>query len=188
MLKASELKKGNVLVIDQDAYILKDIEIRNPTARGASTLYRFRFLHATSKKKLDKTVKADDTFDLADFVRRQVEYLFQDGNSYTFMDSEDYSQHTLNTDDLDGQLEYLFEGLQGIHALLIDDQIRAIELPSSVELTIVETAPAMKAASASARNKLAIVNTGLEVQVPEYLAVGEMIKINTETNKFMGRV
>ena len=72
-------------------------------------------------------------------------------------------------------------------ALLIDDNILSIELPSSVIMTIVETPPAIKGATATGRTKPARLTTGIEVQVPEYLETGEAVKINTETGKFMSR-
>lgn len=103
------------------------------------------------------------------------------------MDRDDYTQYSLSNDDLEGKIEYLTEGLEGIVALLIDDAILGIELPSSVVLSIVETAPAIKGATASGRTKTARLTTGVEVQVPEYLEADELIKVNTETGKFMSR-
>jgi elongation factor P len=100
---------------------------------------------------------------------------------------EDYTQYTLSSDDLEDQIDYLTEGLEGIVALLVDDAVLGIELPSSVVMAIVETAPAIKGATASGRTKTARLTTGLEVQVPEYLETDELIKINTETKKFMSR-
>ena len=79
------------------------------------------------------------------------------------------------------------EGLEGIIALLIDDAVLGIELPSSVNLEILETPPAIKGATASGRTKTARLSTGVEIQVPEYLETGEIIKVNTETSKFMSR-
>ncbi|MDA1343622.1 MAG: elongation factor P-like protein YeiP, partial [Proteobacteria bacterium] len=100
---------------------------------------------------------------------------------------EDYTQYTLSSEDLEDQIGYLTEGLQGIVALLIDDEVIAIELPSSVVLAIVETAPAIKGATAAGRTKTARLTTDIEIQVPEYLEMDEMVKVNTETGKFMSR-
>ena len=122
------------------------------------------------------------------FVRVKVQFSYVDGESYIFMNMEDYTQYTLSLDDLDDQVNYLTEGLEGIVALLIDDDIFGIELPSSVVLAIIETAPAIKGATASGRTKTARLVTGIEVQVPEYLEVDELIKVNTETGKYMSRV
>lgn len=103
------------------------------------------------------------------------------------MDSEDYSQYLVNASTIEDQLLYIADNMEGLTALLVDGQLLAIDLPASVALEIVDTAPGIKGASAAARTKPARVSTGLEVQVPEYLSNGEIIKINTETGKFMSR-
>lgn len=187
MPKASELKKGNVVEINGAPYIVKKIESRSPSSRGAQTIYKIRFNNAQTGQKLDESCKADDVFKEMDLIKRQVQFLYQDGETFTFMDTEDYSQYTLNRDDLEDELGYLVDGLEGIYALLVDDRLLGIELPQTVSLEIKDTAPAMKGATATGRTKPAILVTGLEVQVPEYIETGEVIKINTDTDKFMSR-
>ena len=103
------------------------------------------------------------------------------------MNSETYEQYTLSAEDIEEQIPYLSEGLEGLVMLLMDDNALGIELPATVNLQIVETPPAMKSASATNRTKTAKLTTGLEVQVPEYIESGELIKINTDTGKFMSR-
>jgi elongation factor P len=185
--KASDLKRGMIVEINGIPHVVKQIEVRSPSSRGASTLYKIRFNNMKTGQKLDETLKGDDFFKDADCVRAKVQYSYQDGDNYIFMNLDDYSQYSLNSEDLEGKIEYLTEGLEGIVALLIDDAILGIELPSSVILSIVETAPAIKGATATGRTKTARLQTGVEVQVPEYLETGELVKINTETGKFMSR-
>ena len=105
----------------------------------------------------------------------------------TFMDTEDYSQYTLNADSLEEQLGYITEDLEGMIALLVDGEIVGIEIPQTVTLEITETSPGIKGASATARTKPAILSTGLEIQVPEYLESGERIRVNTANAKFLSR-
>ncbi|MBA1333581.1 elongation factor P, partial [Candidatus Endoriftia persephone str. Guaymas] len=111
----------------------------------------------------------------------------KDGETFIFMDLEDYSQHGLNPEELEGQAGYLYEGLEDITALLVDGKLLGIELPQSVTLEIVDTAPGIKGATATGRTKPATLSTGLEVQVPEYLEPGERIKVNTTAGKFISR-
>ncbi|MGZ8144264.1 MAG: elongation factor P-like protein EfpL, partial [Methylosarcina sp.] len=177
MAKASDLKRGMIVEINSIPHVVKQIEVRSPSSRGASTLYKIRFNNMKTGQKLDETLKGDDFFKDADCVRAKVQYSYQDGNNYIFMNLDDYSQYSLNSEDLEGKIEYLTEGLEGIVALLIDDAILGIELPSSVILSIVETAPAIKGATATGRTKTARLQTGVEVQVPEYLETGELVKI-----------
>lgn len=187
MPKASELKCGLAIEINGEPYAVKKIEVRNPTSRGATTLYKVRLAHLKTKQKLDETFKSDDFLKEADCQRVNVQYSYQDGDNYNFMEMETFEQYTLNAEDLEGQIEYLTEGLEGILMLLMDDAPLGIELPTSITLEVVETPPAMKGASATNRTKPARLTTGLEVQVPEYIETGEVIKINTGTGKFMSR-
>ena len=187
MPKVSDLKQGTAVEVKGEPYAVKKIEVRNPTSRGASTLYKIRFAHMKTRQKLDESYKGDDFLKDADCAKVMVQYSFHDGENYTFMNMETFDQYSLNDEDLKGQVEYLTDGLEGIIILLLDDVPLGIELPTGINLEIIETPPAMKGASATNRTKPAKLSTGLEVQVPEYIEVGEMIKVNSETGKFMSR-
>lgn len=187
MPKASELKRGMIVEINDTPHVVKQVDAKSPSSRGASTLYKVRFNNLKTGQKLDESYKGDIFLKEADCVRVKVQYSYNDGESYVFMNMEDYSQYNLNDEDLEGQKEYITEGLEGITALIMDGNILGIELPASVDLEIIETAPGIKGSSATARTKSAILPTGLDVQVPEYLETGEIIKINTATGKFMSR-
>ena len=122
-----------------------------------------------------------------EFERRAVQYLFQDTDACTFMDNENYEQYSLDNTAIEEERRYLDDGLEGITALVADGAVLGIELPATVAMEVIDTAPAMKAASSSARTKPATLKTGLVVQVPEYLTTGERIKINTVTGEFISR-
>ena len=187
MPKASDLKRGSVVAINGHPYIVNQIEMKAPSSRGANTLYKVRFNHAQTKQKLDETYKGEDFLEDIDLERRQCQYSYRDGDLFVFMDDEDYSQYSLSEESLGEQAQFITEGLQGIMGLLVDGQILGIELPQSVVLEIVDTAPGIKGASASARNKPATCSTGLVIQVPEYLDVGERVKVNTQEARYMSR-
>ncbi|MDA1302035.1 MAG: elongation factor P-like protein YeiP [Proteobacteria bacterium] len=187
MPKSSELKKGDVVEIDDSPHVVKLVEVRSPSSRGASTLYKVRFTNLLTGQKRDESLKGDDIFQAADCQRVPVQFSYIDGDHYMFMNTEDYSQYGLSTSSLDGQLEYLYEGLEGLTALLVEGDIAAIDLPQSVVLEIIETAPSIKGATASSRTKPATLATGLVIQVPEYVGQGESVKVNTSNGKFMSR-
>jgi len=187
MPKASELKRGSVVEINDQVYVVVNLECKSPSARGAATLYKVRFNNVQTKQKLDESFKGDDMLKPVDFVRRGVQFSYLDGDMFNFMDTEDYSQYTLSRDDLDDTARWLTEGLEGITAMLIDGQMVALDLPQSIEVAVIETAPGIKGASASARTKPATLANGIEIQVPEYLEQGEIVKVNTQTCKFMSR-
>ena len=188
MPKASELKRGMVVEIDGKPHAVKQVDAKSPSSRGASTLYKIRFTNLKTGQKLDESFKGEDILKDADCSRVQVQFSYVDGEAYTFMNMEDYSQYTLNRDEIEDSVEYLTEGLDGIFALIMDDAILGIELPQSVVLTITETAPGIKGATAAGRTKPAVLSTGLEIQVPEYLESGQDIKVKTSNAKFMSRV
>lgn len=187
MAKASDLKRGMVVEINGVPHIVKNVDVKSPSSRGASTLYKIRFNNVQTGQKLDESLKGDDFFKDVDLIRAKVQFSYIDDENYIFMNTEDFSQYSLSKDELDEQVNYLSEGLEGIIALLVDDEVLGIELPAAVVLEVLETPPAIKGATASSRTKPARLSTGAEIQVPEYLETGELIKVNTETGKFMSR-
>ncbi|MBI5897041.1 MAG: elongation factor P-like protein YeiP, partial [Desulfobacterales bacterium] len=94
----------------------------------------------------------------------------------------------VHVDQLEEQKDWLVENMEGLGALMLDGQLVAVELPAAVALEIVETAPVIKGATATNRNKPATLTNGRVVQVPEYMSPGDRVRINTETGKFMARV
>jgi len=187
MPKANEIKKGGAVRLNDKLLIVKDIVINNPSARGAATLYKLRFSDVRSGQKVEQTFKGDDMIEAADLERRNITFSYQEGDTTIFMDSEDYTQHTFNNETIADELLYITEDIQGLILLLSDGEPIALELPQSVDLVITETDPSIKGASATSRTKPASFSTGLMVQVPEYIAPGERVKIHTTEKRFMGR-
>ena len=187
MPKASDLKRGLIVEINGAPHAVKKVEAKSPSSRGAVTLYKIRFNNLKTGQKLDESYKGDDMLNDIDCIRVPVQYSYMDGESYVFMNTDDYSQYNLNPEELEEQKGYISEGLDGITALLVEGEILGVELPSTVSLAITDTAPGIKGASATGRTKPATLSTGLEVQVPEYLENDEIIKVNTANGKFISR-
>ena len=103
------------------------------------------------------------------------------------MDLDDYSQIELNADEIEDAVPYLTDGLEGIKALVQGDKVLCIQLPDSVDLEIVETAPSMRGASVTARTKAAKLETGLVIQVPEYIEQGTRVRVDTRSGDFIQR-
>jgi elongation factor P len=187
MPKASELKRGMIVEINGIPHAVKQLESKSPSSRGASTLYKVRFTNLQTRQKLDESFKGDDLLIEADCIRVSVQYSYLDGDNYIFMNNEDFSQYEVSITELEDQLGFITESLEGITALIMNGKLMSIELPQSVNLEIIDTVPGIKGASATGRTKPATLTTGFEVQVPEYLEIGETIKVNTTTGKFMSR-
>lgn len=187
MPRATELKKGNVVIYKDQLCIVRNIDVQSPSARGAATLYKVRFSTLPEGAKLEDRFKGDDILQDVELIRRAVSYSYDDGDFLVFMDDEDYTQYPISRDILGDQSLYISESIKGCLALLVDGQVVALEIPTTIELEIVDTTPVIKGASAAARTKPATLSTGLVVQVPEYLAIGEVIKVNTDENRYISR-
>jgi elongation factor P len=187
MIRASDLKKSDAVKIDGEPCIVETVTVQKPSARGAVTLYKFRFRNAQSKRKTDLTFRGDEMFEEADLERRPVQILYGDAASLSFMDQQDYSQFTLAKDEIEDEWPYLTEGMDGLLALTSDGRVLGLELPVLVALTITETRPSIKGGSVTARTKPAVLSTGLVVQVPEYLSNGETIRVDTRTGLYASK-
>ena len=186
-MKANEIRKGMVIQVDGRNIVVKQVQVQSPSSRSGSTLYKVRGRDVVTRQKFERSFKGDENVGSVEFMRRPVQFLFRDADGCTFMNSESYEQYVIAEDSLEEELPYISDGLEGMMALIVDDRVLGIELPATVVLEITDCAPGIKGASASARTKPATLSTGLVVQVPEYLAPGEFIKVNTDTGEFISR-
>jgi elongation factor P len=187
MPKASEIKKNSAVEYEGRVYFVKDIERSVPQGRAGGSLYRMRMYDVVTNNKIDETFKDSDMLNLADLVRRPVSFSYADGEEYVFMDTEDYTQYMLNRSAIEDELLFINEDTQGVMVVLVSDSPVALDLPPTVDLQIEETDPSIKGGSATARTKPARLTTGLVVQVPEHISTGDVIKINVEERRFLGR-
>lgn len=186
-MKANELKKGMVIQVEGQNILVKQVQVQSPSSRSGNTLYKMRGQNVVTRQKFERSFKGDDVLAAVEFSRRPVQFLYRDADGCTFMDSESYEQYILSEEVIEDELPYITDGLEGIQALIADETLLGIELPASVVMEIIECSPGIKGASASARTKPASMQTGLVVQVPEYLTPGEHIKINTDTGDYISR-
>jgi elongation factor P len=187
MIKACDLKKTSVIDIDGTPHCIENISQQAPTARGGNTLYKVRFRNVSTKAKVDKTYRGDDALQEATYETGEVQYLYQDGDRYAFMNLETYEQFELVKEDIEECLPYLLEEMEGIIALTSDGKVLTLRMPDTADLEIVDCPPSMKGASATARTKPATLSTGLIVQVPEYIEPGETVKVDTREGKYLSR-
>ena len=186
-MKASDIKKGNVIEHDGKVYQIRDIERSSPQGRGGNVKFRFIMYSVPGGQKLDLSMGAEDDLKETEVTRRPVTYSYMDGEAFVFMDTEDYTQYTLDAAVVGDSAGYIADGIEGCQIQLIDDAPIAVLLPQSVVLEVVDTAPEMKGATATKRPKPAKLSTGLEIVVPEYITTGERITVNTTTGEFSGR-
>ncbi len=184
---AKEIKTGVVVNYGDAPVLINSISVQSPSARGAATLYKFRGRNLVSRQKVDLVLKGGDSLPEADFERREVSVLYRDATHLHIMDQTDYNQYSLALEDAEEQLGFLTDNLQGVLALVYNGECVGIQLPTSVELTITQTDPAVRGNSATGRTKPATLETGLVVHVPEYLSEGEKVKVDTRNGEFLSR-
>lgn len=184
---AKELKPGGIVLHNDAPHMVEVVNVQSPSARGGATLYKFRARNLVNKQKADFTCKGTDNLDEADFARRPVTLMYADADQVHFMDAEDYNQYSINLEDVATEMQFVTENLEGILALIYNDECVGVQLPATVHLQIVECDPGVKGNSATSRTKPAKLETGLSIQVPEYLKQDEVVKVDTRTGDFLGR-
>lgn len=188
MVPAKDFKKRMVVDLDGAPHIIEQIVVQTPSARGASTLYKVRARNLKTRARVDRSFKGTDALAEFSFERRPVQYLYRDADAFHFMDNATYDQFSMSPEDLEDQAPFMTENMEGVEALVVNDEVIAIELPDTVELPIVETAPGVRGNSATGRTKPATLSTGFVIQVPEHLDENTVVKVDTRTGEYLGRV
>jgi elongation factor P len=184
---AKDLKPGAIIKHNDAPLAVESVTVQSPSARGGTTLYKFRARNLVTKQKTDLTCKGTDNFQDADFEKRAVALMYSDQDHVHLLDQQDYNQYTLPRGDVADEMQYVTEGLEGMLAMIYDGECVGLQLPAAVTLKIVECDPAVKGNSATSRTKPAKLETGLMIQVPEYLKQDETIKVDTRTGAFLSR-
>ena len=186
-MKAYDIKKGNVVEHNGGVYQIRDIERSSPQGRGGNVRFRFTMYSVPGGNKLEASYDADDDLREVDLARRQASFSYKDGDAFVFLDDEDFTPYMLDADVVGDAAGYITDGLGGCYVQIIDDNPVGLQLPQSVVLEVVDTPPELKGGTATKRPKPARLSTGIEIQVPEYIANGEKVWVNTTTGEFGGR-
>lgn len=184
---AKEIKTGMILNHGGAPCLIETIHVQSPSARGAATLYKYRARNLITKQKVDIVLKGGDSLDEADFEKRAVKLMYADATHLHFLDQTDFNQYSLPVEELVDERRFLTDQLEGVQALIYNDECVGIQVPSTVELAIAQTDPGVKGNSATGRTKPATLETGHVVQVPEYMESGERIKVDSRTGEYLSR-
>jgi elongation factor P len=186
-MQAKEIKPGAVVNYEGAPVLIESVNVQTPSARGAATLYKFRGRNLQNKQKTDITLRGGESLDSADFERRGVKLMYSDATHVHFLDQADYNQWSITLEDLGDAKDYITEDLDGMLAMIYNNDCIGIQMPTAVELTVSQCDPGVKGNSATSRTKPATLETGLTVQVPEYISQGERIKVDTRTGEYLSR-
>lgn len=183
-MQATRLRKGMLIKMGED--LLRVLELQHVTPGNLRGFVRVKLRNIRTGTLLDQKLRSEDEIERAVLDEKSMQYLYTDGSTYHFMDTETYEQIGLTTEVLGDAPNYLIAETV-IEMEFYGSEAVGIELPQTVDLTVVETTPAIKGATASAQLKPATLETGLVIQVPPFISEGDKVRVNTETGEYQSR-
>ena len=184
MINGSELRRGVVIELDDKLYQV--VEYQHVKMKRTA-LARVKLRDITAGHTIERTFQSDDKLVRARLDTRSMQYLYQDGDLYYFMDQENFEQIPLNASQLSDALNYLKEGISA-EVSTYKGEIIGVEMPITVDLEVVNTEPGFKGDTATGGSKPATLETGLVIQVPLFVNEGDVIKVDTRTGSYLERV
>lgn len=185
MIQATQLRRGNIIIHKNELF--RVVEFHHLTPGNKRGMMQTKLKNLRSGSIIDHKFRSDDSIEKAVLEKREMQYLYSDGDFHTFMDTESYEQHNFTSDALGNSLDYLVANSQ-IDVDFHDEKPVGIELPQTVDLKIIETEPGLKTATVSNVLKPATTETGLVVGVPHFIEEGETVRIDTSEGKYIERV
>ena len=185
MINSGELRKGLTIELDGELYQVVDFQ-HIKTGRGSAQL-RLKLHELRGGHNIERTFQANEKFTRARLDFKDMQYLYNDGGLYYFMDEETYEQTPLDASQLGDALNYLKEGMS-LQVSSYQGELVDVEMPITVELEVTETEPGFKGDTATGGNKPAKLETGLTVQVPLFVNQGDIIKVDTRNGNYLERV
>jgi elongation factor P len=183
-IQATRMRKGTIVKIGDDLFRVLDLQHVTPgNLRG---FVRVKFRNIRSGTLSDQKLRSEDFVERATLDEREMQYMYNDGDSYYFMDTESYDQVHISSEALGESVNYLIPEML-IRVEFYGSEPVGIELPQTVDLLVQDTPPAIKGATASAQLKPATLETGLVVQVPPFVSAGDRIRVSTETGEYQSR-
>jgi elongation factor P len=185
MIDVNDLRKG--VTFEYDDNLFKVLEYsHNKPGRGNATI-RTRLRNLRTGATIDRTFQSGDRVQDIRLDHHQVQFLYRDGGLYYFMDTETYEQPAISADMLGENTQYLKEGLTAKLTFYQEEPID-VELPAAVDLEVVESEAGVRGDTATGANKLVTTETGLKVQVPLFVNIGDVIKVDTRSGEYLTRV
>jgi elongation factor P len=183
-VSTAEFKKGLRIVFDGQPYAIVDFQHVKPGKGGA--FVRTKLKHMRQGRVIDNTFRAGEKVELVEYDEKHMQFLYRD-DRYHFMDTETYEQVSMSPEEVGDVRDYLKETIE-VDVLYIDGAPVAVDLPNFVELTVARTDPGVRGDTAQGGTKPATLETGAVVQVPLFLNEGDVVKVDTRTGAYLGRV
>jgi len=184
MATTNDIKNGTVL--DLDGQLWQVIWFQHHKPGKGNTVVRTKLKHVITGKVVDRTFPADTKIDTAQVDKRDMQYLYQDGDGFVFMDTDTYDQMVIPAATVGDAKDYMLDGTMA-NVALHEGTPLYLELPTSVELVITYTEPGLQGDRSSAGTKPATLETGKVIQVPLFITTDEKVKVDTRTGEYLGR-
>jgi len=184
-VQATRLRKGMLIKIGNDLFRLLELHHLTPGNKRAHIQVRMRNIRTQSL--MDEKFRAEEDVERASLDEREMQYMYNDGDHFYFMDTANYEQIQISAEALGDSKDYLIAD-SIIRVEFYEDEPVGIELPPTVDLVVKQTVPGIKGATASAQIKPATLETGLVVNVPSFINEGDKVRVNTETGEYQSRV
>lgn len=185
MISTNDFRTGLTIELEGQVYSVVDFQHVKP-GKGAAFV-RTKLKNMQTGAVTEKTFRAGEKVSKAHIERKTMQYLYNTGQDFIFMDTGSYEQLTLDREQLGDSALYLKENMEA-DFMMYEELIMGVEVPNFVELTVTETDPGFKGDTASGGSKPAALETGLTIQVPFFINVGDVVRVNTKTGEYMERV
>ena len=183
-VSTNDLKNGMTLELDGTLFQVVEFQHVKPGKGGA--FVRTKLKNILSGKVVDRTFNAGVKVDVATVDRREMQYLYREGDDFVFMDTQDYDQPRIPAETVGSAASYLLEDQTAVVAFNEDTPLY-VELPAAVELTVKQTDPGIQGDRSTGGTKPATLETGVQIQVPLFITTGEKIRVDTRTGEYLGR-
>lgn len=184
LVAATQLRVGNVILHQNDLHRI--MELTHVTPGNWRGFVRTKLRNLRSGLQTEYRFRSEEKADRVSLEQQEMEYLYQSGEDYFFMNSETYEQISLTKDELGDSVQYLTPNLK-IRVDLYEAKPVGVSLPKTVDLTVTDAPPAMKSATVTNELKPATMETGLVVRVPSFIGVGDVVRVDTETGNYLSR-
>jgi elongation factor P len=184
MISSNDFRTG--VTVEMDGYVWRVVEFLHVKPGKGSAFVRTKLKNVQTGNTIEKTFRAGETVPQANLEKRTMQYTYKDGEEFVFMDMQTYEETRMSSDNLGDRINFLKEEME-VNVIFWDDRVLEIELPTSVVLEITDTDPGVKGDTATGGTKPAIVETGAQVMVPLFIAIGEKIKVDTRDGSYLGR-
>ncbi|HLR39138.1 MAG TPA: elongation factor P [Jeotgalicoccus sp.] len=184
MISVNDFKTGLTIEVDNGIWRVIDFQHVKPGKGAAFVRSKLRNLRTGAIQ--EKTFRAGEKVGRAQIDNSKMQYLYNDGDDYVFMDNNTYEQITVNKSQLEHEIQFLKENMP-VSIMMYEGETLGVDLPKSVELQVVETEPGLKGDTVSGGTKSATMETGLKIQVPLFIENGEMLVVNTDDGSYVSR-